>query len=140
MPGQFMPSESKDSKSKDSGSMALFGIGLAVLSLVTVLIVLASGSVYLTERRLTTVAEATALSVLTKAKGDLNQDLGKLARDFLAVNPLTGLHNVSLVEVISSEGKTVRARLCSSWNPIFVNYTLSEVGKICSEGLARRGR
>ncbi len=56
-----MPSESKDSKSKDCGSMALFGIGLAVLSLVTVLIVLASGSVYLTERRLTTVAEATAL-------------------------------------------------------------------------------
>jgi hypothetical protein len=135
-----MDFESSPPASKDSGSMALFGIGLAALSLVTVLIVLASGSVYLTERRLTTVSEATALSVLTKARGDLNQDLGKLARDFLSINPLTGLHNVSLVEVMSSEGKTVRVRLCSSWNPIFVNYMFSEVGKICSEGLARRGR
>ena len=135
-----MDFESSPPTVKDSGSMALFGIGLAALSLVTVLIVLASGSVYLTERRLTTVSEATALSVLTKARGNLNQDLGKLARDFLSINPLTGLHNVSLVEVISSEGKTVRVRLCSSWNPTFVNYMFSEVGKICSEGLARRGR
>jgi hypothetical protein len=28
----------------------------------------------------------------------------------------------------------------SSHNAIFVNYMFSEVGKICSEGLARRGR
>jgi hypothetical protein len=129
-----------DSESRDSGSMALFGIGLAAISLATVLIVLASGSVYLTERRLTTVAEATALSVLTKAKGDLNIDLGKLARDFLAQNPLTGLDNVNLVDTSSPDGKTVRVRLCSSWNPILVSYMFSEVGKICSEGLARRGR
>jgi hypothetical protein len=129
-----------DSESRDLGSMALFGIGLAAMSLATVLIVLASGSVYLTERRLTTVAEATALSVLTKAKGDLNQDLGKLARDFLAINPLTGLDNVNLVDTSSPDGKTARVRLCSSWNPIFVSYMFSEVGKICSEGLARRGR
>jgi hypothetical protein len=129
-----------DSDSSESGSMALFGIGLAAMSLATVLIVLASGSVYLTELRLTTVAEATALSVLTKSKGNLNQELENLARDFLSLNPLNGLHQLSLLDVSSPDGKTVRVRLCSSWNPIFVNYMFSEVGKICSEGLARRGR
>lgn len=111
-----------------------------MLSLATVVAILASGSLYLTERRLTGVAESTALSVLTRAGGNLEQDLTSLANDYLNSVPLRGLNQVTLVESSSVDLKTVRIRLCSIWLPIFENYMFSENGRVCSEALARRGR
>lgn len=124
----------------EQGSLAPLGIGLAMVSLGTVLAIVASGSLYLTERRLTGVAESAALSVLFEADGNLSQDLSVLANRYLEKLPLRGLHQVTLIEASSSELKTVRVRLCSLWRPIFENYMFSEMGKVCSEGLARRGR
>jgi hypothetical protein len=124
----------------EQGSLAPLGIGLAMVSLGTVLAIVASGSLYLTERRLTGVAESAALSVLLEADGNLSQDLSVLANRYLEKLPLRGLHQVTLIEASSSELKTVRVRLCSLWRPIFENYMFSEMGKVCSEGLARRGR
>ena len=124
----------------EQGSLAPLGIGLAMVSLGTVLAIVASGSLYLTERRLTGVAESAALSVLLEADGNLSQDLSVLANRYLEKLPLRGLHQVTLIEASSSELKTVRVRLCSLWRPIFENYMFSEIGKVCSEGLARRGR
>jgi hypothetical protein len=124
----------------EQGSLAPLGIGLAMVSLGTVLAIVASGSLYLTERRLTGVAESAALSVLLEADGKLSQDLSVLANRYLEKLPLRGLHQVTLIEASSSELKTVRVRLCSLWRPIFENYMFSEMGKVCSEGLARRGR
>jgi hypothetical protein len=111
-----------------------------MLSLATVVAILASGSLYLTERRLTGVAESTALSVLARAEGNLEQDLTSLANDYLRSGPLRGLNQVTLVESSSVDLKTVRIRLCSIWLPIFENYMFSENGRVCSEALARRGR
>jgi hypothetical protein len=104
------------------------------------LVVVASGSLYLTERRLTGVAESTALAVLEIADGDLSQNLFPVASGYLAQLPLHGLDQVSVVEASSADLKTVRIRLCSVWRPIFENYMFSEIGRVCSEGLARRGR
>ncbi|MFM7013577.1 MAG: pilus assembly protein TadG-related protein [Actinomycetota bacterium] len=120
--------------SSDSGSIAPLGIGLAALSLGVVLTTLSAGSLYLTDRRLTSVAESAALSVLSE-QGDLEN----LARDFLNQHPLSGLHNVELVEASKLDGKTVRVRLCASAVPL-IGYVFSETGRVCSEGLARRGR
>ena len=128
------------SRNGEQGSLAPLGIGLALLSLATILVVVASGSLYLTERRLTGVAESTALAVLETADGDLSQNLFPVASGYLGQLPLHGLDQVSVVEASSADLKTVRIRLCSVWRPIFENYMFSEIGRVCSEGLARRGR
>ena len=130
----------RDSESNEHGSLAPLGIGLAILSLTLVLVTLASGSLYLTERRLTTVAESTAIAVLIDAKGDLAQPLVPIASRWLGTQPLRGLHEVQLIEVSSVDQRSVRVRLCSSSRPIFENYMFSDIGKVCSEALARRGK
>jgi hypothetical protein len=135
-----LPMRASGSKSLEQGSLAPLGLGFALVSLATVLAVVASGSVYLTERRLTSVAESTSLAVLMAADGDLDRDLSLLARQYLSELPLVGLYQVDLIEASSPDSKTVRIRLCSNWQPIFENYMFSEIGRVCSEGLARRGR
>jgi hypothetical protein len=135
-----LPTPAKDFSAGEQGSLAPLGIGLALLSLTTVLAILASGSLYLTERRLTGVAESTALSVLADARGNLNQPLNAFAQSYLAKHRLSGLHEVALVDAVSNDGLTVKVRVCSTWLPIFRNYIFSETGKVCSEALARRGR
>jgi hypothetical protein len=132
--------QARGSDNNEQGSLAPLGIGVAMLSLTTVLAVLASASLYVTERRLTTVAESTAISVLIDAKGNLSQSLSPLARRWLEQQPLRGLDQVELIEVSSIDQRTVRVRLCSSSKELFVNYIFSEIGRVCSEALARRGR
>ena len=135
-----MRTQARGSDNNEQGSLAPLGIGIAMLSLATVLAVLASASLYLTERRLTTVAESTAISVLIDAKGNLSQSLSPFARSWLEQQPLRGLDQVELIEVSSVDQRTVRVRLCSSSKELFVNYIFSEIGRVCSEALARRGR
>ena len=135
-----MPTQVRDFDSNERGSLAPLGIGLAILSLTMVFSILSAGSLYLTERRLTTVAESTAISVLIDARGNLAQPLAPLASSWLESQPLRGLFQVELVEVSSIDQLSVRVRLCSSSRPIFENYMFSEIGRVCSEALARRGR
>jgi hypothetical protein len=138
--GSLSHTQVRDSDKSQQGSLAPLGIGLAILSLTAVLAILASGSLYLTERRLTTAAESTAIAVLIDARGDLSQPLTGFAGSWLEQQSLRGLHQVQLVEVSSVDQKTVRVRLCSSSKPLFANYIFSEIGRVCSEALARRGR
>lgn len=135
-----MPWPCRESRWNELGSMAPIGIGLSLLSLLTTLVILAAGSFYLSERRLTAVAESTALYALAKSDTISNQYLPRYAGEFLEVHPLKGLQQVSLIEASTRDGFTVRVRLCSLWRPIFNVYIFSDVGIICSEGLARRGR
>lgn len=135
-----MPTQVRDSDSSERGSLAPLGIGLAMLSLTLVLAILAAGSLYLTERRLTTVAESTAIAVLIDVQGNLAQRLAPIASRWLGSQPLRGLFQVELVEVSSIDQRSVRVRLCSNSKPIFENYMFSEIGRVCSEALARRGR
>jgi hypothetical protein len=130
----------RESRFSELGSMAPLGIGLSLLSLMTTLVILAAGSLYLSERRLTSVAESTALYALSKSEVLSNQLLPRFAGEFLDLHSLQGLKQVSLIEASSQDGYTVRVKLCSLWQPIFEVYIFSEVGMICSEGLARRGR
>lgn len=135
-----MRTQSRDSVRSEDGSLAPLGIGLAMLSLAAVLAILASGSLFLTERRLTTVAESTAIAVLIDARGNLLQPLVPIAFNWLEQQPLEGLDQVQLMEVSSIDQQTVHVRLCSYSMPLFVNYMFSEIGRVCSEASARRGR
>jgi len=128
------------SSPSEQGSLAPLGIGLAMISLASVVVIVGSGSLYITERRLTGVAESTALSVLMESGENLNQNLFSVASRYLSEVPLKGLNQVTLVEASSADLRTVRIKLCSVWQPIFENYIFSEIGRVCSEGLARRGR
>jgi hypothetical protein len=130
----------REFRASERGSMAPLGIGLSLLSLLTTLVILAAGSLYLSERRLISVSESTALYALAKSDVISNQRLPEYAAEFLGMHPLKGLQQVSLIEASSSDGFTVRVRLCSLWRPLFNFYIFSDVGMICSEGLARRGR
>jgi hypothetical protein len=132
--------QARDSVRSEDGSLAPLGIGLSMLSLAAVLAILASGSLFLIERRLTTVAESTAIAVLIDAKGNLSQPLAPFAFNWLEQQPLEGLYQVQLLEVSSIDQLTVKVRLCSYSMPLFVNYMFSEIGRVCSEALARRGR
>lgn len=122
----------------EAGSLAPLGIGLALLSLATILVILTAGSLYLSERRLTSAAESTALATL--ALSDRGTALLASAQDFLAKHPLDGLSQVRIDSVSKLDGKTVRVRLCSRVLPLIPNYMFSEVGIVCAEGLARKGR
>jgi hypothetical protein len=132
--------QARDSVRSEDGSLAPLGIGLAMLSLAAVLAILASGSLFLTERRLTTVAESTAIAVLIDARGNLLQPLAPIAFTWLEQQPLEGLDQVQLIEVSSIDQRTVKVRLCSYSMPLFVTYMFSEIGRVCSEASARRGR
>lgn len=128
----------KDCDFDERGSLAPLGIGLAIVSLTLVIVVLISGSLYLTERRLTTLAESTALAVLADS-GDF-QELSQLAGAFLSEAQNPGLQGVHLIEASKPDSLTVRVRICSDWASPFPNYMFSDRGRVCSEGLARRGR
>lgn len=123
----------------DAGSMLPLAIGFALLSLTLCLSILSAGALFLTDRRLTSVAEFTALNVLTKSESDPETSLTKHAQQFLLRHPLAGLTAVRLESVDRSDGASVRVRLCSNVQPVFP-YIFSEVGIVCSEGLARFGR
>ena len=125
---------------KEAGSVAPLGIGLAVLSLFTVLATASAGTLFLADRRLTTVAESTALALATDNQIYSESDLNLQARRFISSLPGNRLGNIEVLEASVQDGVTVRVSLCSNWiNPIR-SYSISETGKICSEGLARRGK
>jgi hypothetical protein len=132
--------KARNSRPSELGSLAPLGIGLALISLSAVLLTLSAGSLYLTQRRLTAVAESTALAVLADSNGNLGQRLEPLAKDYLSTLDLRGLNQVDLVEASASDTLTVNIKLCSVWKPIFPSYMFSETGRVCSEALARRGR
>lgn len=129
-----------ETRNSELGSIAPLGIGLATLSLTVVLVSISASSAYLTDRRLTFIAESTAYAVLSESDGELNLSLTALAEEFIQQHPLRGIRDLQIVSVSASDQQTVRVRLCSKLEPIIPSYVFSEVGTICSEGLARRGR
>lgn len=124
----------------EKGSIAPLGIGLAALSLSVVLLTLSASSAYLTDRRLTSIAESTAYAVLKQSSDEPDRQLDYLAEEFLGKHPLRGIRQLQLISVSVVDQLTVRVRLCSRLEPLILGYVFSEVGTICSEGLARRGR
>lgn len=122
----------------DQGSLAPLGIGLSSLALLLVVATLLANSLYLTDKRLTSVAEATALASYDQRS--TTEGLQLAAEQFLNQHPLFGLQQVEIIDIGSPDGRTVKVRLCSKWNAPIIGYAFSDTGRVCSEGLARRGR
>lgn len=124
----------------EKGSMALLGIAFAMLALASTLVILSAGAVYLSERRLTWLAESTALSVLDSSEGNLGQNLNSYAEQFVGLYEGKGLRNIRVISVGTQDGKTVKVELCGNFEGLFGGYLFRVGAPVCSEGLARLGR
>lgn len=112
----------------DRGSMAPLGIGLGLLSLLTVLVVLAAGSLFVFQKRLTNFSESAVLYVASGAG---------TAKDFaLSVWQLTA-ENLSVKDELLSDGRTYRVTSCADWlNPLPISI-LPISFSVCSHAQAR---
>jgi hypothetical protein len=126
--------------SKDSGSIAPLGLGLATLSLFLVLVLVSASGLLLEERRLTSIAESTALAIYRDSGLENPNQLESLAVSHLGSIAYWRNEPIEVVEATSPDGLTVRVRLCSNTKIILPIQLLSEYGKVCAEGLARAGR
>jgi hypothetical protein len=116
--------------SEEFGSVAPLAIGLAVLSLATILLVASVSSVFVLERRLTTLAEFAALS---------GAESGMSAVTFLEEANPQGFSDLTVAKDEISDGKTSEVVICASWSapvPIIVKLG-SRV--VCGQGAARAG-
>lgn len=114
----------------ECGSVAPLAIGLAVLSLATILLVASVSSVFLLERRLTTLAEFAALS---------EADSGMPAATFLDEANPQGFSDLTVAKDEISDGMTSEVTICASWStplPIVIKLG-SRV--VCGQGAARAG-
>jgi hypothetical protein len=124
----------------DRGSIAPLGIGLAMLSLFTVLVTASAGTLFLTQKRLTTLAEATALALATDNQIVIEGSLLAQAEEFIAAVPESHLNKIQILNVSMQDALTFRVLLCVEWSNPLLSYSISDTGKVCSEGLARRGK
>lgn len=114
----------------DSGSIAPIGIGLAILSLSAVLTLAATSSIFLMQRRLTTLAEFAALSGVRYSLS---------AATFLRESGVNGLSDLRVGSDTVSDGFTRQVTICSTWQapvPAFFRLLPRE---ICGSGAARAG-
>jgi hypothetical protein len=114
----------------DSGSIAPLGIGLAALSLASILIFSSLSSMFLLQRRLTTLAEFAALS---------GARYGLSAQDFLVESRVDAMPGLRITSDSVVDEVTRQVTICAMWRtPLPTNIKLPDV-EICGTGAARAG-
>lgn len=112
------------------GSMAPLGIGLFFFSLVFGITAVSATSMFVFQKRLTTLAESTALFVAA-GTGD--------AASFLATIGGTKLEGAVLDTSIDADQRTVVAKVCATWRAPVVTLSSFAKTQICSHASARAG-
>jgi hypothetical protein len=112
----------------DDGSTAPLAIGLALLSLAVILTTVVASSLFLFQKRLLTLAEATAL---------FTASTGEPAQVFLSQvkGNKTGL--VAVVKDQMIDGRTAEVRLCSEWVSPFAVIGLPLRQIVCAGAQSR---
>lgn len=114
----------------DSGSIAPLAIGLALLSLTAVLMSVSAGSMFLLERRLTSLAEFAALSRAATRMSVV---------EFLREAKLEGYSGLTVTKDEVVDGFTSEVRICSQWNAPLPTFLRFEGRQVCGFGAARAG-
>lgn len=114
----------------DSGSIAPLGIGLALLSLAAILMFASMSSIFLLQRRLTTLAEFAAL---TGVRYSLT------AEAFLRESGVSGLSGLRVGSDTVSDGLTRQVTICSAWQAPVPTFFRLLPREICGSGAARSG-
>lgn len=114
----------------DSGSIAPLGIGLALLSLAAILMFASMSSIFLLQRRLTTLAEFAALSGVRYSL---------TAEVFLRESGVSGLSGLRVGSDTVSDGLTRQVTICSAWQAPVPTFFRLLPREICGSGAARAG-
>jgi hypothetical protein len=115
---------------RSDGSIAPLAIGLALISLATVLATSCATSFFLLERRLTTVAEFAALSRV---------EVGMAAIDYIAQGQPAGFKNLLVQRDVVSDGVTSEVVICATWEAPLPGFIQLPTGQLCAKGEARAG-
>jgi hypothetical protein len=114
----------------ESGSIAPLGIGLALISLSAILVFTSASSMFVLQRRLTTLAEFAALSEVR---------YGLSADDFLSRTDTRGMQGLRATKDAVTDGLTQEVTVCSIWKtPVPVIVALPAI-EVCGYGAARAG-
>jgi uncharacterized membrane protein len=114
----------------EAGSIAPLGIGFALISLSVILVFTSVSSIFILQRRLTTMAEFAALS---------GARYGLSATDFVIQGGAAGMKGlrVSVDQVL--DGVTREVAICKNWAPPLPVVVKLEGFEICGYGAAREG-
>jgi len=112
----------------ERGSLAPLAIGLALLSLAAILTTVAASSLFLFQKRLLTLAEATALFAVST---------GEPAQSFLTQLKTSRFGQIAVAKDQIIDGKTVEVRLCAQWVSPFAVVGLPLTQIVCAEGRSR---
>ena len=115
---------------RDAGSIAPLGIGLALISLSAILVFVSASSMFLLQRRLTSLAEFAALS---GARYGLPVD------EFLRESKGNGLSGLRVALDDVSDGVTREVKICKTWRPPLPVLVQIVETEICGYGAARAG-
>ena len=113
---------------EDRGSIAPLAVGLALISLITALMAVSAGSIFLLERRLTSLAEFAALSRI---------ESGMEVSDFLLETQPQGFSLLKIEKDAMADGVTAEVQLCATWNAPLSGYFKFASRRVCGFGAAR---
>jgi hypothetical protein len=114
----------------EAGSIAPLGIGLFLFSLIFSLTTVSAVSMFIFQKRMTTLAESTAIFV---AGGN-----GEVA-DFLNLTGMPSFESLQLATTTAADQTTVIANACAAWRAPVVTVGDFAQTKICAQAAARVG-
>lgn len=114
----------------ESGSIAPLGLGLAALSLSSIMIFSSVGSIFLLQRRLTSLSEFAALS-------GVRYELS--AEDFLQESGVSAMPGLRISSDSAVDGVTRQVTICALWKAPLPTYIKLPDVEICGTGAARAG-
>lgn len=117
-------------QSREAGSIAPLGIGLAILSMCAILVFTSVSSLFVLQRRLTTLAEFAALS---------SARYGLSAADFLQESGANGMTGLRVAKDDVIDRLTHEVSICGIWNPPLLTVFELPPTEICGYGAARAG-
>ena len=115
-------------KVSDRGSMAPLAIGLALIALALVITVSVSSSLFIFQKRLTNLAESSALAAAA----------GEAAVDFVSQVPGLGFSGLTVQQLTASDDSTVEIKVCAQWQSPIQILKLFATTLICSHAAARQ--
>ena len=112
----------------EAGSIAPLGIGLFLFSLIFSFTTVSAVSMFIFQKRLTTLAESTAIFV-AGGSGD--------AADFLKLTGKPNVESLQLVTTTAADQATVMAKACAMWRAPVVTVGDFANTNICAQAAAR---
>mgnify|MGYP000414412541 CR=1 FL=1 len=115
---------------RETGSVAPLGLGLALVSLSAILVFISASSMFLLQRRLTSLAEYAALS---GARYELPVEY------YLRESKGNGLSGLRVALDAMADGLTREVKICKTWRPPVPVLIQMVATEICGYGAARAG-